>query len=196
MSRAGFLIAGGKSSRMGTNKAFVEFGGQTLLIRALSALTAACGNATIVGDAATFADVGPNLEDAMPGCGPLGGIHAALSHSKAQLNLMLAVDMPFVSAELLEFLMEVAGGSDAVVTVPRTGARYQPLCAVYRPDFLFFADQALRAGRYRIDEIFVLAPIRVVEEAELRAAGFSERHFFNINTPEDRHIAQSFDFES
>ena len=195
-SRRGFLIAGGKSSRMGTNKAFLDFGGQTLLDRALGVLGAACGNVTIVGDPTTFADFAPVVSDVFPGCGPLGGIHSALASSSAELNLMLAVDMPFVSRDLLEFLLRAAEDADAIVTVPKTSRGFQPLCAVYRPSFLSAAEQALRAGKYKIDATFAGLPLRVLEEAELTAAGFSEKCFFNVNTPEDRRTAMEKDGRS
>jgi molybdopterin-guanine dinucleotide biosynthesis protein A len=189
VSRMGFVIAGGKSSRMGANKAFLDFHRQTLLSRALAALTEACGNATIVGDPEAFANFGPVVADVFAGCGPLAGIHSALLHSPADLNLMLAVDMPFVCGKLLQFLLRVAETTDAIVTVPRTTRGLQPLCAVYRRDFVSTAEQALRAGGYKIDATFAHVPLRVVEEPELVAAGFSEKNFFNVNTPEDRHTA-------
>ena len=174
---------------MGANKAFLDFRGQTLLDRALSALNRACGNVTIVGDPETFASFGRVVADVFAECGPLAGIHAALLHSSADLNLMLAVDMPFVSEALLKFLLCAAEGTDAPVTVPRTARVLQPLCAVYRREFASTAEQALKAGDYKIDAAFAHVPLRVIEEAELIAAGFSEKSFFNVNTPEDRQAA-------
>src|SRR5216683_372936 len=147
-SRMGFVLAGGKSSRMGmnTDKAFLDFGGQTLLDRALSVIGTLCDSVAIVGDPAKFAKhasskygsskCGSVVADIFSGCGPLAGIHAALVHSPAELNLMLAVDMPSVSTELLAFLFAAATDedNDAIVTVPRTTNGLQPLCAVYRRD--------------------------------------------------------------
>ena len=199
-SHAAFLLAGGKSSRMGANKAFLDFRGQTLLDRALAALRAACGNVTIVGDPETFACYGPVVADVFAGCGPLAGIHSALLHSSAELNLMLAVDMPFVSSELLRFLMHTAEAaakdaskeSSALVIVPRTSRGLQPLCAVYLRDCLPIAEQALKAKRYKIDATFATLRLRIIDEPELAAAGFSEKSFFNVNTPEDRRAADRF----
>ena len=198
-SRMGFLLAGGKSSRMGTNtdKAFLDFRGQTLLDRALTVMGEVCDRVTIVGDPGRFAkygstQYGPVVADIFPGCGPLAGIHAALVHSPAELNLVLAVDMPFVSRELLAFLFAAATDEDnhAIITVPRTSKGFQPLCAIYRREFSTTAEQALRAGKYKIDAAFSGASIRVIEEAELAASGFSEQSFFNVNTPHDRLTAE------
>ncbi len=212
----GFVLAGGKSSRMGTStdKAFLDFRGQTLLERALTVAGTVCDRVTIVGDPAKFEAVLSSqfsvlskterqslrtenrelrtvIADIFPGCGPLAGIHAALTHSTAELNLMLAVDMPFVSRELLAFVFAVAEASDTViVTVPRTSRGFQPLCAVYRRDFSTVAEQALRAGKYKVDAAFSGVSVRVIEENELATAGFSEQSFFNVNTPRDRLAAE------
>jgi len=193
----GFILAGGKSSRMGTNidKALLEFEGQTLLDRALAVTGEVCDGVRIVGDPAKFAQYattkyGPVVADVFSGCGPLAGIHAALVHSPAELNLMLAVDMPFVSPELLAFLFAAAAANEAIVTVPRAGKGLQPLCAIYRRDFASAAERALQAGKYKIDAAFSGVSVRMIEEAELAAAGFSERSFFNVNTPQDRLAAE------
>lgn len=176
-----------------TDKAFLDFRGETLLERALGMVSTACGKAAIVGDPAKFAKYAgvTVVADIFPGCGPLGGIHAALMRSSAELNLMLAVDMPFVSAKLLAFLFAAAEENDSVVTVTRTGRGLQPLCAVYRRDFAVAAAVALAAGKYKIDAVFSRVPVRVIEEAELTAAGFSAQCFFNVNTPQDRLAADS-----
>jgi len=190
VARAGFVLAGGKSSRMGADKAFVEFGGQTLLARALHVAGTVCRSVSIVGDPARFKEHGAVVDDIFPGCGPLGGIHAALASSSADLNLMLAVDMPFVSEELLAFLFAEAENDEALVIVPCTGQGLQPLCAIYRREFAAAAETALRAGKYKIDALFSGVPVRAIEEIELAAAGFSEQSFFNVNTPDDRRTAE------
>jgi len=209
--RMGFILAGGKSSRMGpgVDKAFLDFAGQTLLDRALTVMGAVSDSVAIVGDPAKFAKYGSAecgssecrssvcrsvVADIFSGCGPLAGIHAALAHSPAELNLMLAVDMPFVSQELLAFLFAEAEDNDAIITVPRASKRLQPLCAVYRRGFSAAAEQALRAGKYKIDAAFSSVSVRVIEEKELAAAGFSARNFFNVNTPQDRVAAEGRSF--
>jgi molybdopterin-guanine dinucleotide biosynthesis protein A len=138
----------------------------------------------IVGARKKFGQFGTVIEDIYPGCGPLGGIHAALKSSTKELNLILAVDLPLVSSGLLHFLIERAR-QGAVVTVPHAGGRLQPLCAIYRPAFAQVAEAALKEGNNKIDCLFDQVTCSVVRELELIAAGFSPGMFRNLNTPGD-----------
>ena len=186
---AAFVLAGGKSTRMGEDKAFVVLDGLTLLDRALDAARAVTSDVSVVGDATKFAEFAPVVEDVFRKCGPLGGVHAALLASRAELNLMLAVDVPFVSPTLMEFLIARAKHSEALVTVARVAGRFQPLGAVYRREFAGVAEKALRAGKYKIGALFEDCATQVIEEAELAAAGFSATMFRNLNTPEELRAA-------
>jgi len=170
---------------MGTDKAFLKVGSCTLLETALSVARSVAADIAIVGDRDKYSAYGRVTDDIYQSAGPLAGIHAALRHSSAELNLILAVDLPFVSSELLNFLLDCAENTDAVVTVPRTAGGFQPLCAVYRPAFAASAEGALRAGKNKIDPLFARVPTRIIDESELHAAGFSEKVFSNLNTPDD-----------
>lgn len=180
-----FILAGGKSTRMGMEKAFVLLEGRTLLARMLDVARSVTAEVRIVGNPAKFQPFAPVVEDVFPGCGPLGGIHAALRSSQTDLNLILAVDVPFVSFALLQFLITRSRESAATVTVVRTSGGLQPLCAMYRRAFADIAEGALRAGRYKIDALFEDGKTEVIAEEELRVAGFSPELFRNLNTPED-----------
>jgi molybdopterin-guanine dinucleotide biosynthesis protein A len=188
---AAFILAGGKSSRMGKDKAFLEIAGRTLLDRALALAQTVTQDVRIVGDQAKFRNFENVIEDVYPNCGPLGGIHSALTSSTAELNLMLAVDLPFLGSRFLEYLASTARRSQATVTVPRADGGLQPLCAVYRRAFGELAEQALQAGRNKIDPLFATAETLVVEEEDLKRAGFSAEVFRNVNTPEDWEQAKS-----
>lgn len=182
------ILAGGKSTRMGRDKAFVEFQGRTLLAHSLDLAHTLSSNVCIVGDREKFAPFASVVEDELPNHGPLGGIHAALRASNTDLNLMFAVDMPFVTDLLLQYLIAQAlGAPTAMAVVPRWNGGWQPLCAVYRRNFAVAADHALRAGRNRIDLLFDAASTRIIEKDELESAGFSSNVFRNLNTPEDMH---------
>jgi molybdopterin-guanine dinucleotide biosynthesis protein A len=187
---ATFVLAGGKSTRMGADKAFVILDGRTMLARALELARTVTDNVRIVGSAEKFAAFAPVVEDVFRECGPLGGIHAALRASAAELNLMLAVDVPFVPPALLMYLAERARRSDAIATVPRAGGGWQPLCAVYRREFGDVAEEALRAGRYRINVLFEDAAVQAVDEEELARAGFAATLFRNLNTPDELEAAR------
>ena len=181
-----FVLAGGKSTRMGVDKAFVQWNGRTLLARALDVARTVAPDVRIVGRREKFAEFAPVVEDQFRDCGPLGGIHAALRASQTELNLILAVDMPFVSEAFLHSLLAAARSArDADVVLPRVGGRWQPLCAIYRREFGVTAESALRSGRNRIDRLFDVVRLRVIDEKELGGAGFSLNLFQNLNTPED-----------
>jgi len=186
-----FILAGGKSSRMGSDKAFLHLGDETLLAHALKLAGAVTEEVKIVGDATKFSPFGRVVEDVYRNRGPLGGIHAALSASSIDLNLMLAVDLPFVDADFLQYLLARARGSTAIVTLPRAAGGLQPLCAVYRRPFAEIAEEALRNGRNKIDSLFAKAGTCVIEDDELVRAGFSPEMFRNLNTPDDLEKAQS-----
>jgi molybdopterin-guanine dinucleotide biosynthesis protein A len=180
-----FVLAGGQSTRMGRAKALLELGGLTLLERALRLSVSVAAEAMVVGPRGEFERYGRVLEDVYPGQGPLGGIHAALWASPTDLNLILAVDTPFLEARFLEFLLAQARESGAVVTVPRTRDGFHPLAAVYRRSFREAAEQALAEGRNKIDSLFSQVETRVLEEEELRRFAFPPAIFENLNTPEE-----------
>jgi len=181
-----FILAGGQSTRMGTDKAFIALNGRTLLQRVLETARSVTPNVHIVGDPAKFSPFAPTITDIFSGCGPLAGIHAALRSSNTDLNLILAVDLPFVPPALLQFLTSQAAASPAATaTVPRTAHGCQPLCAVYRREFADLAEEALRTSRYKIDALFSSTEVRVIDENELQSGGFSPQLFRNLNTPQD-----------
>jgi molybdopterin-guanine dinucleotide biosynthesis protein A len=181
-----FVLAGGKSTRMGVDKAFADYEGRTLLARALDLARSVTSDVRIVGSQEKFAPFAPVVEDIFRDCGPLGGIHAALRASSTELNLVLAVDTPFVSWAFVQYLITQARGApEAAAVVPRDGAFSQPLCAVYRREFADAAESALRSGRNRIDGLFDAVRTRVIERGELERAGFSRAIFRNLNTPEE-----------
>jgi molybdenum cofactor guanylyltransferase len=191
MARAltGFVLTGGKSSRMGTDKALLRLpDGATLLEHSVAVLSSVASEVRIIGsrkkygDATTAAMI---VEDIYPDRGPLGGIHAAVMSSHTELNLVLAVDTPAVTPTLLDYLVDRAEASDALVVVPEIEGRHQPLCAVYRKDFHRLAQQSLEVGQNKVDRAFDAASTLVLRQDELEAAGFSADLFRNLNTVEE-----------
>jgi len=164
-----FILAGGKSTRMGADKAFVDYEGRTFLARTLDLARSITSDVRIVGSREKFAPFAPVVEDIFRDCGPLGGIHAALRASRTELNLVLAVDTPFVPAAFLRYLIRRAQSApDVTVIVPRNAA-----------------ENALRAGRNKIGRLFDQVRTRAIGEEELEAADFSVSIFRNLNTPQE-----------
>jgi molybdopterin-guanine dinucleotide biosynthesis protein A len=180
-----FVLAGGKSSRMGRDKALLQFGGKTLLEGALVLASTVAPKLKIVGDPAKYAEFAPVVSDIYLDRGPLGGIHAALINTDTDLNLILATDLPFVAPAFLQHLIATARSTDALVTVPKLGHFFEPLCAIYRKEFSNVAQQALIEGRNKVDALFTAGITYLVSEEEIVAAGFSPAMFRNLNTPED-----------
>ena len=133
MSRAGYVLVGGRSSRMGRDKALLPFRGVPLAQFVARTVASAATQAVLVGDPSRYAAFGyPVIPDRFPGEGPLGGILTALHHTSADWSLVVACDMPELSAEFLGRLLEAAehSGAEALIPVGPSG-QPEPLCAVY-----------------------------------------------------------------
>jgi molybdopterin-guanine dinucleotide biosynthesis protein A len=176
---------------MGTDKAALLLNGRTLLQHAIQTVASVTGpQVFILGSQHLYSSYGPVIQDQYPGCGPLAGIHAALSHSRTRFNLVIAVDTPFLSAELLRHIADRAIESGAVVTVPEIGGYTQPLCAVYSREFLPIAENALKSGSFKIVPLFPKDRTCIVSEAELARFAFEAEMFENLNTPGDMERAR------
>jgi molybdenum cofactor guanylyltransferase len=182
---AAFILAGGRSSRMGSDKAFLELAGKPLIARAVELARKVADDVSIVGEQKKLAEYAPLITDIYSTRGPLAGIHAALSNSNSDWNLILAVDLPFLNAAFLKYLLTQAQSSAAIVTVPSTNNYFQPLCAVYRRRFAAAAESALAKGKNKIDALFAGIALRTISEEEMQANQFSAAMFRNLNTPEE-----------
>jgi len=172
---------------MGTEKALLSVRGKTLIDHAIAQVRSICQDVLIVGPKETFSAYGRIVKDVFQDCGPLGGIHAALGRTQTELNFIVGVDTPFLTVPFLIFLADEARRSRMLVTLPRTKDGLQPLCAIYRSDFMPVADKALKEGRLKLDSLFHPATTKVLDldNPELRQFGFNMAMFDNLNTRED-----------
>src|SRR6516165_5082771 len=109
---AGFVLVGGRSSRMGRDKALLPAGSRTLAEQIAHSVRQAAGNVTLIGDPEKYASLGlPVISDAVKRRGPMGGIYTALLHSKEDWNLVVACDMPGLTPDFLRALIQAAGRS-------------------------------------------------------------------------------------
>lgn len=181
----GVVLAGGASSRMGANKAFLELDGQPLIELVIGLVSQVCREVLVVArDASPYAHLGvPVAEDRFPGVGVLGGLHAGLMAAAHDLILAVGCDMPFLSPDLLRAFVVWADGFDAVIL--RRGEWVDPLHAVYRRTCLAPMEAAVRAGQRRIVSFFPQVRVRSVTAEDVSAIDPDLRSFRNINTPQE-----------
>ena len=176
----GFVLAGGQSRRMGRDKGLLEWQGVPLASHVARAVADAAGGVTLIGRPETYGHLGyPVVPDDHPGLGPLGGIATALRLSDARWNLVVACDMPALTAGFLRRLRAAACASDRDCLLPQgpTGL-LEPLCAAYHHDSLPVIQEALDRGVRKV--VDGLAGLRI-----LRWPVDEESWFANVNTPDD-----------
>ncbi len=175
------VLSGGKSSRLGTNKALVDLNGITVLQYILNRLQPHFSETFIVtNEPELYADYPARvITDIYPGKGPIAGIHAALTASSAEPLFVISCDMPFITFELAEHMLEQAPGFDAVVPVLK--GRLQPTAAVYNPSCLEFLIDCLENDLLKLTRIFQDLNTRYLDENALSQFGTAQELFFNIN---------------
>jgi molybdenum cofactor guanylyltransferase len=178
MKCAGFVLAGGRSSRMGSDKALLPFKGATLVEYVAAQVHQAAGNVTLVADPARNSYLSyPVITDIYPARGTLSGIHAALAASDAEWNLIVACDMPDVSASLLTSILERAesGTAHAVIPAGPSGLP-EPLCAAYNRRAIDAIERALDRDIRKVMDALIGLEIDLWQVPD-------SRHFHNLNTP-------------
>ena len=185
--RAGYVLVGGKSSRLGTDKALLDFEGKPLAARVAEVVQAAAGRVTIVGPLEKYGHLGLRvIPDPVENFGPLAGLLAALEDSESPWNLVTACDMPYLDAAFLNFLFEEAPAAGADVLLPFDAeGNPEPLCAVYSLEARSTIRRHVEQGVHKVTRAF--EGLRVDELAPDRYARFDPegRIFTNLNTLED-----------
>jgi len=179
------ILAGGKSSRMGTDKSFVRVLGRPLIEDVL-AHVAGIGTETLIvtNRPEDYRYLGlPLFTDVLPDKGALGGIYTALHSSSQPHTLCVACDMPFVVRPLLDYLISLIPEGDAII--PRLNGEAEPFRAIYSQACLAPIRAALDAGKMRVISFFPNVRVRFVDEPEIDRFDPQHLSFFNVNTPED-----------
>jgi len=181
MVASGFVLAGGRSRRMGRDKALLPYRGRPLVAHVASIVAQALsgiGPVAILGEPDRYRDLGYSVHaDLFPDCGPLGGVLTALKLSANDLNLVVACDMPMLApANLLTLVKRaIEGGARCVAARGPTGEP-EPLCAVYHQRCLAVLERALRDQRFRMKSL--------LPELQAELADFPPDSLANVNTPE------------
>jgi len=183
-SITGVILVGGKSRRMGRDKAFLEIQGVPMFERLLSAMEENFASILLIGSGperfSGYA-LAPH-PDIYPGSA-LGGLYTGLFLAETDLIFVASCDIPFPSASLIHHLSSLADGFDAVV--PRNGDLYEPLFAIYRKSCLEPMKRLLELGNFRIYDFYPELKVRYVYEEEIALIPGAARSLVNINTPEE-----------
>jgi molybdopterin-guanine dinucleotide biosynthesis protein A len=183
LKATGILLAGGKSSRMNQNKAFLELEGSPLVERSLAILQTVFAEVLISSNKPELFvryEV-PVIQDRVLGRGPLEGLYQGLKAATNEWAFFVACDMPFLRAEVIRFLFTLISTYDAVV--PRFHFSLHPLHAFYHRRCLPAIKNNLEASRLKIIDFFPACAVRYVDESELRAFADLSKVFCNVNTP-------------
>lgn len=191
MQISGIILAGGRSYRMGRNKALMDLDGLTLIERVARVLSGVCQEIIIAGgNSAELEQLGyPLVPDIHPGCGPLSGIHAGLMAARNRYSFVSACDTPFLDERLISKIISLADGYDAVIL--KHGDYFEPLSSLYSKDFIKAAETSVKNGVYKVTAALSLVRWKAVP---VDAAGMPdlEKYLFNINTPRDYEEAKKY----
>jgi molybdenum cofactor guanylyltransferase len=198
---AGFILAGGTSSRMGRDKALLNFGGVPLILHTARLLDPLVTKVTVVGLPRRYSALGlraiPDEDDAQgrgepgnTGRGPLAGIAAALAATNAPWNLIVACDLPYLSPKWLNWLLSRAQHSRMEAIVPRTEHGIEPLAALYRRECSAPIAAALARGVRKVSDAIKEMRLDIVYARDWRPIEPSEMILRNMNAPRDFEEAQ------
>jgi molybdopterin-guanine dinucleotide biosynthesis protein A len=184
MSVSAAIMAGGKSKRMGQDKAWIELDGEPLIKRVADVLAEVADEVIVVANDPRYESLGLRVvRDHWPDGGALGGIATGVGAATHEAVLVAACDMPFLSADVWRVLLGHAGEADVVI--PRIGGEYETLHALYTKDCVPHMARAIAENRLRVIAFFDAVKVLAIEEEELRAVDPTLRAFTNVNTPEE-----------
>ena len=180
-----YILAGGRGRRLaGRVKPLVEVAGRTILARQVETLAKLGLRPLLVApDPAPFAHLDLEVVADDVAAGALGALYTALHHARESHVIVLAGDMPFLSAPFLTHLTSVVAGHDAAV--PNAGGRWQPLCAVYHRRAATPLRRAIDQGHWRVVEAITRLDVRPVTDEEIAHFDADGRLLLNVNTPDD-----------
>lgn len=179
------ILAGGRAVRFGgRDKGSLSIDGRTIFDRQIGELSQVAEEILLVGDAVPRSGVRA-MADLVPGCGPLGGVHTALTEARGDVTLVVGCDMPFVTAGFLAHLASLCHHADADAVVPQTEGGYHPLCAAYSRGCLEPVARRLAAGLLKMTDLFADVRVRVVTLKEVAVFGDPGQLLANVNSPAD-----------
>ena len=188
MNITGIILAGGKSSRIGVNKAFLKIGRKSIIESIISRISPIFPQIILITnhpDEFLFLKKSSLslFPDVVHGANSMGGIYSGLSHSKTRYNFLFACDMPFVNPELVSYMIKETQGNDIVIPEGKTG--YEPLHAIYSKNCLKSFKKLIQKGDLKITNIFKFVKVKVITQKEVSRFDPEGIAFFNVNTMAD-----------
>ena len=186
----GIVLAGGKSSRFGSNKALIEINGVRLIERVIKVMASVFQRVILITNTPqeyAYLQL-PMHEDLIKGLGPLGGILTGLEAISDEAGFFVACDMPFLNSGLFRHMVVLRNDFDAVV--PRVGWRIETLNTLYTKKALPAIKDLIESRDYQVIKFFDKIRVRYLEEHEIRAFDPDLKSFFNVNSPEELLEAQ------
>ncbi|MFZ3157386.1 MAG: molybdenum cofactor guanylyltransferase [Smithella sp.] len=182
----GIILAGGRNSRMGENKAFLEIDAERLIDKTMNLYRQIFADVIIVtNDPLSYVESADAAiaTDIYKGKGPLGGIYTGLFYAKTDYAFVCPCDMPFLNKDFVEYLLAQAGKYDVIV--PETADGYQPLHAVYSRNCLPSIKRLLLMDKLKITGFYRDMRVLAISEEQIRPFNKDGRIFQNLNTPEE-----------
>lgn len=177
----GVILAGGKNSRMGSDKGLLQVGGKSIIERQIEVLQPLVKEIIIIHNGDNYTELGHQIyKDIMPDCGPMGGIYTALMVSQTAKIFVLSCDMPFISSELVKMIIEKTENCE--IAIPRNGEKLEPLCAVYDQSCIETFRELLDQKALKMMDALKLFRVK---ELTITQEILAKQPFTNINTPED-----------
>jgi molybdopterin-guanine dinucleotide biosynthesis protein A len=180
----GVILAGGKSSRFGSNKAFADVNGRQLIKRVIAIMGSVFEDLIIIAndpDEYSFLGI-PMYQDLIKGLGPLGGIYTGLEKMPDRSGFFVACDMPFLNEDLIRYIVEI-DNNDFDAVVPKIDWKMEPLHALYSRDCLPAIKGLIESGDCMINKFFQKIRARFINEDEIKKYDPLLSSFFNINMP-------------
>ncbi|MEI8115200.1 MAG: molybdenum cofactor guanylyltransferase [Bacteroidia bacterium] len=190
-SITGIVLAGGRSSRMGSDKSLMVLNGKTLVEYAIDTLKPLCNKVVISSNNFIYDFTGCEVwPDELPDRAPMIGIYSCLKRSETNINFILSCDMPLISTAMLEHLIESSANHD--ITVPVHGDHFiEPLCGIYRKSSVETLKEFIEKGNFRLNECIQAGSHRLVK-TDSNLSFYTPGLFVNMNSPEDfRSISQT-----
>lgn len=180
-----YILAGGQSRRLGRNKALVEVDGQTIIEKVLSAVPAKKENIKLVTSSfQTFRFLNLKvIPDIHPGLGPIGGVHAGLVDSPFDFNFFLACDLPLISVEVIQTVLDSHAGQDIFGISTKNGL--QPLCTIYSRGCILAIERQIKIREFSLHRLFETVPSEFIAMKNCNL-------LFNVNTKQDLEDLKKF----